>query len=100
MVSDADNGGDLDGAIEFFEQVLAVINEETVVIPGHGQVGTYQEFTDYLSMLKTIRKRIAELIETGASLEEVIAAKPTAEFDEARGNPAQLIDRAYKSLSR
>ncbi len=97
---DADNGGDLDGVIRFCEAVLNEIDGETVVIPGHGSVGTYQDFKGYVSMLKTIRERMAVLISEGAGLDEVIAAKPTAEWDEARGNPARLLDRAFKSMTR
>jgi glyoxylase-like metal-dependent hydrolase (beta-lactamase superfamily II) len=97
---DADNGGDLDGAIRFCEHVLAEIDENTKVVPGHGVIGSYQDFTDYVSMLKTIRQRIAAMIADGASLEEVIAAKPTAEWDDAKGDPTRLINRAYTSLSK
>jgi glyoxylase-like metal-dependent hydrolase (beta-lactamase superfamily II) len=97
---DADNGGDLDGAIRFCEQVLAEIDENTKVVPGHGVVGSRQDFADYVSMLKTIRQRIAAMIADGASLEEVIAAKPTAEWDDAKGDPTRLINRAYTSLSK
>ena len=97
---DADNGGDLDGIIRFSEAVLKEINVETVVIPGHGQIAGYTELAAYISMLKTIRERIASLIEQGATLAEVGAANPTAEWDSERGSPARLLDRAYKSLSR
>jgi cyclase len=97
---DADNGGDLDGVIRFCEAILREIDEKTVVIPGHGSVGTYQDFEEYISMLKTIRARIATLIADGASLEEVIAAKPSAEWDEEKGSPVRLLDRAFKSMTR
>ena len=80
--------------------VLEEIDKNTVVIPGHGAIGSYRDFLDYLSMLKTIRERIAALIAEGATLEDVIAANPTAEWEELKGNPRQLLDRAYKSLSR
>ena len=40
------------------------------------------------------------MIDRGMSLEEVIAARPTAEYDERYGDPVRLIDRAYYSLSR
>jgi len=96
---DADNGGDLGGLIRFCESVLNEINEKTVVIPGHGSVGTYQDFEEYVSMLKTIQGRIAALITEGASLEEIIAAKPSAEWDEERGDPTQFLDRAFKSMT-
>jgi len=40
------------------------------------------------------------MIEAGKSMVEVIAARPTAEFDERYGDPALLVNRAYVSLSR
>ena len=95
---DADNGGSLHGVIDFCAGVLEEIDATTVVIPGHGAVSDYQGLADYVTMLRTIRDRIQSLISTGASLEQVIAARPTAEWDEQRGDPARLIDRAYASM--
>ena len=43
-------------------------------------------------------QRLEKLIADGASLEDVFAAKPTAEFDEAMGNNILFINRAYHSL--
>jgi glyoxylase-like metal-dependent hydrolase (beta-lactamase superfamily II) len=97
---DADNGGDLDGVINFCESVLDEIDEDTVVVPGHGPVAAYTDLLSYVSMLKTIRERISALIADGATLDDVIAAKPTAEWDEAKGDPIRLLDRAYASLTR
>ena len=97
---DADNGGDLDGMILFCEAVLKEIGEDTVVIPGHGPVVKYTDLEDYVSMLKIIRERIAALIADGATLAEVIAANPTAEWDAVKGDPTRLLDRAFASLTR
>jgi len=97
---DADNGGDLDGVILFCEAVLKEIGQDTIVIPGHGPVGTYADMAEYVTMLRTIRERIAALIAGGATLEEVVAARPTAEWDAAKGDPMRLLDRAYASLTR
>jgi glyoxylase-like metal-dependent hydrolase (beta-lactamase superfamily II) len=97
---DADNGGGLDGVILFCEAVLNEIDEDTIVIPGHGPVAKYEDLIEYVLMLRTIRDRIAELIARGASLDEVIAAKPTAEWDEVKGDPIRLLDRAFASLTR
>ncbi len=55
---------------------------------------------DYVTMLSTIRDRIAALISSGASLKQVVAARPTAEWDEEQGDPANFINRAYTSLTR
>jgi len=97
---DADNGGDLDGVILFCEAVLKEIAEDAVVIPGHGPVARYTDLVEYVSMLKTIRGRVAAMIDKGATLDEIIAAQPTAEWDAVKGDPVRLLDRAYMSLSR
>lgn len=97
---DAGNGGDLDGMIRFCKKILARLDENSIVVPGHGPVLAYNDMVDYVSMLETVRDRISDLIDAGKSLEEVIAAMPTAEFDDKYGDPVRLIDRAYMSLSR
>ena len=80
--------------------MLAEIDESTTVIPGHGPVTDYQALADYIDMLQTVRGRLAELIDQGANLDAVLAAKPTAEFDEAYGDPANFINRAFTSLQK
>ena len=99
-IIDSDYGGGIDGMIQMCEAVLEVIEEDTVVIPGHGPLETYADLVDYVTMLKKIRERIAALISNGATLDEVIAAKPTAEWDAVWGDPITLIDRTFASLTR
>ncbi len=96
---DADNGGSLPGMIEFCEAVLAEIGTDTVVIPGHGPIADYGALVDYVDMLRTVRGRVAGLIDDGATLEQVQAAGVTAEWDEAQGDPTSFVDRAYASLT-
>jgi glyoxylase-like metal-dependent hydrolase (beta-lactamase superfamily II) len=97
---DADNGGSLAGVIRFCEGVLAEISPGAIVIPGHGAVSDYAGLADYVAMLKTIRDRISALIDSGASLEQVVAARPTSDWDASRGDPTMLVDRAYASMKR
>ncbi|HEX9875342.1 MAG TPA: MBL fold metallo-hydrolase [Gammaproteobacteria bacterium] len=97
---DADNGGDIDGVIRFCEAVLMEIDAGTTVVPGHGPSAGYADLRDYVAMLKVVRERIATLIADGATLEQVVAARPTAEWDETKGDPMRLLDRAYANLSR
>ncbi|HUF74246.1 MAG TPA: MBL fold metallo-hydrolase [Gammaproteobacteria bacterium] len=97
---DADHGGSLIGIVEFCERVLAELESGATVVPGHGAVSDYDGMAEYASMLRTIYERISALVEDGASLEQVIAARPTAEWDEVRGDPSGLIDRTYASLTR
>ena len=96
---DAGNGGSLDGVINFCSETLKQIDEKTVVIPGHGPVADYQRLVDYVSMLTSIRDTMMVLINAGASLEQVYAAQPTADYDAERGDNTGFINRAYMSLT-
>src|SRR5690606_4671106 len=84
---DTDNGGDLDGTIAFCEAVLKEINADTIVVPGHGPVVKQADLVAYVEMLKGVRAMLAALVQQGMTLEQVIAAKPTAEWDARYGDP-------------
>jgi glyoxylase-like metal-dependent hydrolase (beta-lactamase superfamily II) len=97
---DADNGGDLDGTIAFCEAVLRELRPGAIVIPGHGPVAKYEDLEAYIAMLKGVRAKLSDLIRSGATLEQAIAAKPTAEWDARYGDPTRMVNRGYASLSR
>ena len=97
---DADNGGDLEGMIQFCESVLAVLPRDATVIPGHGAVADYAALETYIAMLKDVRDKLAELIADGATLEQVIAANPTQAWDDRFGDSTRMVDRAYASMTR
>jgi glyoxylase-like metal-dependent hydrolase (beta-lactamase superfamily II) len=97
---DAGNGGDLYGMIRFCEEVLARLNPDSVVVPGHGPVQGYADLAAYIGMLETMAERISTMIDRGMSLEEIIAAAPSADFDAQFGTPLLFITKAYESLSR
>jgi cyclase len=96
---DADNGGTLDGLITFCESVLAVINDKTVVVPGHGATATKADFMQYTQDLAVIRDRIAAQVKAGMDLNDIIAEQPSKEFDARYGDNTMFINRAVKSLT-
>lgn len=97
---DADNGGTLGGTIQFCEAVLDEIDVATVVVPGHGPIAGHADLKDYVAMLRTINARMLALIEDGATFDEIVAANLTAEWDEVKGDPARLLDRAYAGMTQ
>jgi hypothetical protein len=97
---DTDNGGDLDGTIAFCEGVLKEIDANTVVVPGHGPVAKQADLVAYVEMLKGVRAKLAALVAQRMTLQQVIAAKPTAEWDGRYGDPTRMVDRGYASLTR
>ncbi len=78
---DYSTGGHINGMIKAAEANVARVNDKTIVIPGHGKIGGKPELTEYRDMLVTIRDRVAALKKAGKSLDEIIAARPTAAYD-------------------
>jgi glyoxylase-like metal-dependent hydrolase (beta-lactamase superfamily II) len=78
---DYSTGGSIDGMIKAAEANLAMVTDKTVVVPGHGPVGGKSEMIEYRDLLTSIRDRVAALKGQGKSLNEIVAAKPTATYD-------------------
>jgi glyoxylase-like metal-dependent hydrolase (beta-lactamase superfamily II) len=80
---DESSGGSIGGMIRAAEKALAVADNNTKIIPGHGPLGTKADFQKFHDMLSAIRDKVAALKAAGASEEETIAKKPTTDFDTA-----------------
>jgi glyoxylase-like metal-dependent hydrolase (beta-lactamase superfamily II) len=78
---DFGSGGAIYGVIDATERVLAICDDNTKIIPGHGPVATRADLKEYRDMLVVVRDRIEKLIKEGKSADEVVAAKPTKELD-------------------
>jgi glyoxylase-like metal-dependent hydrolase (beta-lactamase superfamily II) len=96
---DAANGGSIDGMIAACEYILALSNDSTRIIPGHGQISDKQALIGYLNMLKTIRSRIAIGIKNGNNLEQIIDSNPAKEYN-STVEKASLIELYYKSIAK
>lgn len=99
---DLDNGGDVDGFIEGNRRILALCDGETKIIPGHGPLIGKARMEAYVEMLETTRDAVAGLVAEGKSLEEVVAAAPTAAYDEAWStfiNAEGYLSLLYRGLS-
>jgi glyoxylase-like metal-dependent hydrolase (beta-lactamase superfamily II) len=97
---DYSTGGSIDGQIQAAEANLAAFTSKTVFIPGHGPVGGRSEVAEFRDMLVAIREKVAALKKQGRSLNETIAAKPTAAFDPKWGQflitPAHFTGLVYQ----
>ena len=78
---DYSTGGSIDGMIRAVEANVANTNDETIVIPGHGPIGNKSQLVEFRDMLVAIREKVADLKKKGKSLDETVAAKPTAHYD-------------------
>ena len=100
---DYSTGGHIDGMIKASEANLAAVTDKTIVIPGHGKpVSNKAELSSFRDMLVAIRENVAKLKQQGRSLNETIAAKPTAAFDAKWGQfvitPALFAQLVYEGV--
>ena len=99
---DYSTGGNIDGMIRATEANVAKASEKTIIIPGHGPVTDKGQLVVYRDMLVAIRESVATLKKQGKSLDEVIAAKPTAAYDAKWGGggmtPALFTGLVYSGV--
>lgn len=101
---DVATGGTIDGMIAGTEAILDLAGEDTRIIPGHGPLSNASELRAYHEMLVGVRDAIAAEMVGDKSLEQLIAAKPTAAYDAEWGGgfiqPDQFVTIVYSDLSR
>ena len=67
------------------DKALAIASDKTRIIPGHGPISNKAELKAYRDMLATVAERVGKLVAAGKTVEDVAAAKPTADLDEKWG---------------
>jgi hypothetical protein len=84
---------------------MKVVKPDTKIIPGHlGPIVGFKEIEQQLTMFAAVRERVAAAIKAGQTEAEVIASKPTKDFDEGRMGgaitPDRFVSLVYTDLSR
>jgi len=75
------NGGSLSGMIEGLGITIGMAGPNTKIIPGHGPTVDRAALIAHRDMILAIRNKVAVMVQQGKSVEEVLAAKPTSDFD-------------------
>ena len=99
---DKETNGSIGGMIAGATKMLAMIDNETKVVPGHGPLGNKSDLKMFRDMLVTVRARVQKLKSSGKSLEEAVAAKPLADLDPVWGkgvlNSDAFVHVVYTTL--
>lgn len=83
---DVEHGGSLAGVIAATEQIIALSDAQTKIIPGHGPVGNRAELMAYRDMLVGVFNTLSALQAEGKSLHEVIAMHPIKSYEAEWGD--------------
>ncbi len=95
---DRTNGGTLAGLLQSLDTFITLAGPNTKVAPGHGAVTNREALVFHRQVVVTVRDRVAAAIAQGRSVEEVVASKPTADFDERVGNAMASADRFVQQV--
>lgn len=102
-IIDLESGGSVDGMIGAAELALGRVKADTRIIPGHGPVTDKVTLQAYHDMLVGVRAAVAKLVAEKKTLDETVAAKPTAPWDDKWGKgfikPDVFTKVVYTELS-
>jgi glyoxylase-like metal-dependent hydrolase (beta-lactamase superfamily II) len=90
---DVSNGGSLKGMINAVDRVLALADDNTKIIPGHGPRGDKAQLANYRQMLVIAYERLRKLKAEGKTAQEAAAAKPLSDLEANWGNGMFKSDR-------
>ncbi|MCZ6463534.1 MAG: MBL fold metallo-hydrolase [Proteobacteria bacterium] len=100
---DLSSGGSIEGVIAAAEAGLALADDKTRIIPGHGPLADRADLASYRDMLVRVRDRVAAARAEGRDEAAVVAARPSADLDEewSRGfvKPDDFVRTVYRSLA-
>lgn len=111
-VIDIDDGGSIFGLIDALDNILDrtvyrhLGEGGTMIIPGHGRVTDEYEVSEYRDMLAIIRDRVQAMIDEGAALDQVKAARVTVDYDDLYGantgswTTENFVEAVYTSLKQ
>ena len=109
---DLKNGGSVQGEIKALNDILGRTGYEheeqggTYIVPGHGYLCDEHEVVEYRDMVVIVRDRVQAMIKAGATLEQVKAARVTADYDTRYGansgpwTTAMFVEAVYTSLKQ
>ena len=106
-------GGSIDGELAALNDIIEQATADfhmgpqeggTMIIPGHGRLCDQSDLIEYDIVLTTIRNRVMYYKNQGKSLQQVLALKPTWDFDDEWGRPEgswtaeQFVRTVYDTL--
>ena len=96
---DTNSGGSAAGTIEALQMAIDMAGPDTIILPGHGVLSDASDVQEFVDVIIEVQGRVSELIEQGMTLEQVLAAQPTADLDERWGDPERFLTGLYNSIA-
>ena len=82
---DIDSGGNIRGVIAAADRVIAIANDQTRIIPGHGPVASKADLIAYRAYLVDVVGKVQAAMKAGKTLAQIQVMKPSAAYDAKYG---------------
>ncbi|RKY20444.1 MAG: MBL fold metallo-hydrolase [Planctomycetota bacterium] len=82
---DLGSGGGIEGLLAAADVSLSLCGPDTAIIPGHGPLAGRAELAAYRDMLAGVLAAVRALMAEGHDLDAIVAAAPSAPWDDAWG---------------
>ena len=96
---DQSNGGTLDGMIDALMNIASLIDDDTIIIPGHGQLSSRDDLLDYRAMLVVIRGKLVRAKVLSLSPGEMLESQPANGYAPPNENTNGWLIRAYEEYT-
>lgn len=100
---DLDSGGSVAGIIRFQQELLELTDDETIILPGHGEIASKADLRRNLMMITDSQARVKLLIDQGRTIDEVLDANPLSvyhdDYDWAFISTETFTRMLYRSLT-
>jgi len=78
-------GGSWTGMLAAVDAGLAIANDQTIIVPGHGPTTNRAGMVAYRAMLQDLGERVRDAVQRGESMAAIVAARPAAEYEASFG---------------
>jgi cyclase len=95
---DLANGGTLQGTLDALGVAIGMAGPNTKIIPGHGTLATRADVMAFRDMILDVQTRVAAMVAQGRTIDQILAARPAASYEAARGNDQTSLERFIRGV--
>lgn len=98
---DLSSGGSVHGVIAAADRVYAMTNDQTRIVPGHGQVTDRARLKQWRDAVAAVRDGVAREVKAGRTIEQVLALKLGAPYEkEWPAGHERFVRTVFEEFSR
>jgi glyoxylase-like metal-dependent hydrolase (beta-lactamase superfamily II) len=95
---DLATGGTLEGTLDALGVLIGMSGPNTKIIPGHGTIATRADVIAFRDMILDVQARVAAMVAQGRTIDQILAARPAASYEAARGSDQTSLERFIRGV--